>query len=64
MHRAPQVSPAGFCVCVGRTQRGKVCKNWGLFAFPRGGRWPAGPDEGDPADAAHKWVAQTVEKLL
>ena len=26
-------------------------------AFPRGGRWPVGPDEGDPADAAHKWVA-------
>ena len=36
MHRAPQVSPAGFCVCVGRTKRGKVCKNWGLFAFPAG----------------------------
>ena len=46
MHKAPQVSPAGLCVCVGRTQCGKVCKNWGLFAFPRGGRWPAGPDEG------------------
>ena len=45
MHRAPQVSPAGFCVCVGRTQCGKVCKNWGLFAFPPRGKVAEAPPE-------------------
>ena len=64
MHKAPQVSPAGFCVCVGRTQCGKVCKNWGLFAFPRGGRCPQGRMRGVGTAAACKRAASARSTLI
>ena len=28
MHKGPQVSPAGLCVCTDRTDAGNVCKIW------------------------------------
>ena len=64
MHRAPQVSPAGFCVCVGRTQRGKVCKNWGLFASPAGEGGPQGRMRGVCTAAACKRAASARSTLI
>ena len=37
MHKGPQASPAGLCVCTDRTDAGNVCKIWNkLKPSPRG----------------------------
>ena len=65
MHRALQVSPAGLCVCVGKTQCGKVCKNWGTFCLPPAGEGgPQGRMRGVCTAVACKRAASARSTLI
>ena len=65
MHKGPQVSPAGLCVCTDRTDAGNVCKIWSkLKPSPRGEGDPKGWMRGACTAIARKWVAAGGLPLL
>ena len=56
MHKAPQVNPAGLCVCMDRTKGGDLCKICGWLRLKpspegEGGRALARSDEGQTSRA-------------